>query len=210
MNVDLSLTTNRDYRPGRPFVVRAIWIVVEALVLLNPVVTSYRLKRATLRLFGASVGSRVIVKPGVHVKHPWRLRIGDNCWIGERAWLDSMEEITIGANVVISQGAYICTGNHDWSDPGMGLTPQPIVIEDGVWIGAFARVAPGIRAGRESVVALGAVLLQDSEPSGIYVGNPAIWERTRVVRDEPGPVDGAQNLRRPPPGASASTADHEL
>lgn len=188
MSVDLSLTTNRDYVPGRPFAFRALWVIVEALVLLNPIVTSYRLKRATLRLFGARVGNGVIVKPGVHVKYPWRVRIGDNCWLGERAWLDSMEDITVGASVVISQGAYICTGNHDWSDPGMGLTPSPVVIEDGAWVGAFARVAPGIRVGRESVVGLGAVLLQDAEPSGIYSGNPAVRQRERVLRNQPGPA----------------------
>jgi putative colanic acid biosynthesis acetyltransferase WcaF len=188
VNVDLSLTSNRDYLPGRPFVVRALWVIVEALVLLNPVVTSYRLKRAVLRLFGADLGAGVIIKPGVHVKYPWRLRVGDHCWLGERAWLDTMEDITLGDNVVVSQGAYICTGNHDWSDPGMGLTPQPVVIEDGAWVGAFAKVAPSVRVGRESVLVLGAVLFEDSEPSGVYVGNPAQWTRRRHVRDYPGPA----------------------
>jgi putative colanic acid biosynthesis acetyltransferase WcaF len=188
MNVDLSLTSNRDYLPGRPFVVRALWLLVEALVLLNPVVTSYRFQRWTLRVFGARIGAGLIIKPGVHIKYPWRLTVGDNCWLGERCWIDNMEDVVLGDNVVISQGAYLCTGNHDWSDPGMGLAPQPIVVEDGAWVGAFARVAPGRRVGRESVLALGAVLLTDSEPSGIYAGNPAEWTRERKVRDYPGPA----------------------
>jgi putative colanic acid biosynthesis acetyltransferase WcaF len=188
MNVDLSLTTNRDYIPGRPFMARALWVIVEALVLLNPVVTSYRFKRAVLRLFGARIGGDVIVKPGVHVKYPWRLRVGDNCWLGERCWIDNMEDVSIGRNVVISQGAYLCTGNHDWADPGMGLTPQPIVIDEGAWIGAFARVAPGTHVAQEGVLVLGAVLLTDSEPRGIYAGNPAALVRWRTVRDAPGPA----------------------
>jgi putative colanic acid biosynthesis acetyltransferase WcaF len=187
MNVDLALTTNRDYAPGRPFIVRATWVFVEAFVLINPFVTSYRLKRAVLRLFGAEVGTDVIIKPGVHVKYPWRLRIGGNCWLGERCWIDNMEDVTIADNVVVSQGAYICTGNHDWSDPGMGLTPQPIVVEEGAWIGAFARVAPGTRIGEESILVLGAVSLTDTEPRGIYSGNPAELVRWRTIRDEPGP-----------------------
>jgi len=188
MNVNLALTTNRDYVPGRGFVARALWVIVEALFLLNPVVTSYRLKRALLRLFGARIGSGVILKPGVHVKYPWRLHVGDNCWLGERCWIDNMEDVTLGDNVVVSQGAYLCTGNHDWSDPGMGLTPQPIVVENGAWVGAFARVAPGRRIGEESILVLGAVALQDTEPRGIYAGNPAELVRERTIRDLPGPL----------------------
>jgi putative colanic acid biosynthesis acetyltransferase WcaF len=188
MNVDLALTTNRDYVPGRGFVVRGLWLIVEALVLLNPIVTSYRLKRWLLRRFGARVGAGVIIKQGVHVKYPWRLRVGDNCWLGERCWIDNMEDVTLGDNVVVSQGAYLCTGNHDWSDPGMGLTPQPIVVEDGAWIGACARVAPGTRIGEESILVLGAVTLRDTEPRGVYAGNPAELVRRRTIRDVPGPL----------------------
>jgi putative colanic acid biosynthesis acetyltransferase WcaF len=188
MNVDLSLTTNRDYVPGRSYLVRALWVIVEVLFLANPIVTSYRLKRAVLRLFGARLGDGVLIKPGVHVKSPWRLRVGDNCWLGERSWIDNMEDVTLGDNVVVSQGAYLCTGNHDWSDPGMGLTPQPIVVEDGAWIGAFARVAPGMRIAEESILVLGAVALEDTEPRGIYAGNPAELVRRRTIRDVPGPL----------------------
>jgi putative colanic acid biosynthesis acetyltransferase WcaF len=186
MKVDLSLTTNRDYVPGRPFIVRALWLIVEALVLGNPLATSYRLKRTALRLFGAHLGASIIIKPAVHIKYPWRLRVGNNCWLGERCWIDNMEDVTIGDNVVVSQGAYLCTGNHDWSDPGMGLTPQPIVIEDGAWIGAFARVAPGRRIAEESILMIGAVSLIDTEPRGIYAGNPAELVRGRTIRDAPG------------------------
>jgi len=186
-SVDLSLTSNRTYRPGRPFVVRSVWLVVDALLVSNPVVTSYGFKRSVLRFFGARIGRNVIVKPGVHVKYPWRLRVGDNSWLGERCWIDNMEDVTIGANAVISQGAYLCTGNHDWADPGMGLTPEPIVIEDGAWVGAFARVAPGRTVARESILALGAVLLDNTEPRGVYVGNPASFVRTRDIRDRAGP-----------------------
>jgi putative colanic acid biosynthesis acetyltransferase WcaF len=188
MNVDLSLTTNRDYLPGRSLIVRVLWLFVEAVVLLNPLVTSYRLKRAALRIFGAHIGANAIVKPGVHIKYPWRLRVGDNCWLGERCWIDNMEDVTLGNNVVVSQGAYLCTGNHDWSDPGMGLTPQPIVVEDGAWIGAYARVAPGRRIAKESILVIGAVSLADTAPRGIYAGNPAELVRWRTVRDTPGPL----------------------
>jgi putative colanic acid biosynthesis acetyltransferase WcaF len=177
--VDLTRTSNGDYSPGRPYVVRALWLVVEALVLLNPVVTSYGLKRAVLRLFGARVGRGVVVKPNVHVKYPWLLEIGDHAWIGERSWIDNFVEVRIGAHACVSQGAYLCTGNHDWSDPGMRRFVAPVVVGEGAWVGAFARIAPGVTVGDEAVVTLGSVLLEDAPPRGVYRGNPAVRVKER-------------------------------
>jgi putative colanic acid biosynthesis acetyltransferase WcaF len=187
VSVDLSQTSRRGYTPGRPFAFRAVWLVVEAVVLLNPIVTPYSLKRWVLRRFGARIGRGVIIKPNVHIKYPWHLEIGDHAWIGERAWIDNYVPVRIGANAVVSQGAYLCTGNHDWSDPGMGLVVKPITVEDGAWIGAFARIAPGVTVGRDAVVTLGSVLLQDAEVRGVYMGDPAVRVRERIIRDRPGP-----------------------
>ena len=50
------------------------------------------------------------LKPGVHVKYPWHLEIGDHAWIGERAWIDNFVHVRIGAHACVSQGAYVCTG----------------------------------------------------------------------------------------------------
>jgi len=163
-------------------------VIAEALVLLNPLVTSRRLKVWLLRRFGAQIGTGLNIKPNVHVKHPWRLQIGDNVWLGERAWLDNLVEVRLGSNVCLSQGAYLCTGNHDWSDPGMGMMSRPITVEDGAWVGAFARIGPGVTVGREAVLAMGAVLVSDAEPRGIYAGNPAERVGTRHLRPYPGPA----------------------
>ncbi len=158
--------------------------------MLNPAVTSYGLKTRLLRLFGARIGRNVIIKPNVHIKYPWHLRVGDNCWIGERSWIDNFVKVSLGDNVCISQGAYLCTGNHDWSDPGMGLVLKPLVVEDGAWIAAFARIAPGLVIGEQAIITMGAVLYKDAEPSGIYSGNPATKVGERKVRDLPGPAAG--------------------
>lgn len=47
----------------------------------------------------------MVIHPGVNIKFPWKLRIGDRSWIGQRVWLDNLDMLTIGNNVVISQGA---------------------------------------------------------------------------------------------------------
>lgn len=182
MSVDLSRSSTAGFDPGRSYAVRALWVVLEALVLLNPIVTSYRLKRGLLRCFGARVGRDVVIKPDVHVKYPWRLSVGDNSWLGERCWVDNFVQVSIGANVCISQGAYLCTGNHDWTDPAMTRFVEPVTVEDGAWIGAFARVAPGVTVGENAVVTLGSVLLGDADADAIYSGHPAVRIGDRKLR----------------------------
>jgi putative colanic acid biosynthesis acetyltransferase WcaF len=144
-----------------------------------------------LRRFGARVGRGVLIKPNVHIKYPWHLEVGDNVWIGERAWIDNFVSVRIGSSAVVSQGAYLCTGNHDWSDPGMGLMVKPITIEQGAWVGAFSRIAPGVTVGMNAIITLGSVLLKDAQPNGIYTGNPAMLVGERTIRDQPGPAAGA-------------------
>jgi len=184
--VDLSKYDNSWYNPGRGFAWRTVWFATNAWLLQTNLHPSSRLRVLLLRSFGAKVGHGAVMKPGINVKYPWNLSIGDCTWIGKQAWLDSLARIEVGSHVCISQGAYLCTGNHDWSDPAFGLMVKPIVIEDGAWVGARAVVLPGVTVASHSVVASGAVLTQDTEPYTIYSGNPEAAVRRRTVRPLPG------------------------
>jgi putative colanic acid biosynthesis acetyltransferase WcaF len=84
----------------------------------------------------------------------------------------NLAPIRLGSNVVISQRAFLCTGNHDWSDHRFGLIIKPIVVEDGAWIGANAFVGPGVVIGSHAVVTAGSVVTKDVEPYSICAGNP--------------------------------------
>lgn len=136
-----------------------------------------------LRLFGAKIGAGVLLKPSINVKSPWLLEIGNYTWIGERAWLDTYFRIVIGSHVCISQDAYLCTGNHDWTDQAFGLKEAQLIIEDGAWIGARATVLPGARIASHTVIAGGAVIAQSTEPYTIYAGNPAVPVRKRIIKE---------------------------
>src|SRR5699024_2848364 len=50
---------------------------------------------------------------------------------------------------------------------------QPVIVEDNVLIGANAVVLEGIRVGEGSVVAAGAIVIQDVEPYTVVAGTPA-------------------------------------
>lgn len=132
-----------------------LWYLVDILIFSNRLITNYTVKTILLRLFGAEVGIGVVIKPGVKIKYPWLLRIGDNSWIGEDVWIDNQAMVTIGSNVCISQGAYIFTGNHNFKRVKFDLMISSIVIQNQAWIGAKTIICPGSIVGYGAVVSVG-------------------------------------------------------
>ncbi len=166
---------------GRPAFVEALWVLVQMVFVSSWLPGSWQ-RRMALRAFGAQIGSGVIIKPGVRVKFPWRLTIGDHCWLGESVWIDNLAEVSISANCCISQGAYLCTGSHDWSKAGFDLAARPICIGDHAWIAAGASIGPGMSVGEGAVLALASVATADLDAWRIYRGNPAVKTGSRNMR----------------------------
>jgi putative colanic acid biosynthesis acetyltransferase WcaF len=147
---------------------------------------SSRIRSMIMKLFGAKIGSGVVARHGIKVKYPWHLSIGDDCWIGEDCWFDNLAPISIGSDVCISQGVYLCTGNHDWSDPAFGLIVKGITLRDGAWVGAKCVVGPGVEIGECAIAAAGSVVTKDIPAFEIHNGNPASFLRLRPLgRSEP-------------------------
>jgi putative colanic acid biosynthesis acetyltransferase WcaF len=179
--IDLSTPDSTDLVRGRSRMVEALWLLIGAPVVSSRVMVSARVRSAILRLFGAKIGLNMYMKPGVKVKFPWYLTVGDHCWIGEDVWIDNLTQVSIGSHVCVSQGAYLCTGNHDWSKPNLKLFTSPIVLERGCWVGAKTVVGPGVTVREGAVLTAGSVATKDLEEFGIYSGNPAILRKRRVV-----------------------------
>ena len=184
MTPDLSAFSNSWYHPGRSFGARALWFFCGLPVLRSSLLPGSRARVALLRRFGARVGPGVVIKPGVRVKYPWLLRVGAHSWIGEDVWIDNLAPVTLGDNVCVSQGAYLGTGNHDWTDPAFGLVVRPVVLEDGAWVGARAVVCPGVTVGQCGVAAAGSVVTKPIPAHEIHGGNPAVFWRSRRIGHE--------------------------
>ena len=180
--VDLRSYDNSWYDPGRSVLLRSLWLFFGLPLLRSPWLAMSAWRVGLLRLFGARVGERVVIRQHVTVKYPWHLVIGDDCWIGEQVWIDNLTTVTLGDSVCLSQGAYLCTGNHDWTDPGFGLRISLIAIESGAWVGARAMLLPGVRLGEGAVAAAGSVVSAPVPAWEIVAGNPATFVKRRVVR----------------------------
>lgn len=172
---------NAAFDRGRAAWVEAAWLVVQWLLVSSWVPGSWH-RGLALRLFGARIGRGLVAKPGLKVKFPWKLRVGDHVWLGEDVWIDNLGEVRIGSHVCVSQGAYLCTGSHDWSARGFDLIVQPVELGDHAWICARAVIGPGAVVEEGAVVGLGGVATGRVGAWQVYQGVPArpVRERRRT------------------------------
>ena len=178
--MQLDLYDNSWYHPGPKWKIFA-WQIVSIVFFKTALPWPYKLKRKLLRVFGTQLGKNVIIKPHVNIKYPWKLKIGHHSWIGEGVWIDNLEEVSIGNNTCLSQGVTVICGNHDFSKKTFDLMVSPILIGDGVWLGAFSLLGPGGSSEENSVLSAGSTCFSIMKRNSIYKGNPAIIVRKRNV-----------------------------
>ncbi len=174
---------NQNFHRGRSKVIELIWIIFQALFITSFIPGSIH-RRILLRWFGATIGQGVIIKPGLKVKFPWRLNIGNHSWIGEKVWIDNLVTVKIGDNCCISQEAYLCTGSHNWSATSFDLITKPITIQDYAWICARSNIGPGVIIGEGAVLTMGSTSGKNLESWQIYRGNPAVSIGQRNIPGE--------------------------
>ena len=104
---------------------------------------------------GAVVGKRTMIDMGAVLGG--RATVGDDCHIGAGAVL---------AGVVEPASA------------------TPVVVEDGVLVGANAVVIEGVRIGAGAVVAAGAVVTENVPPNAVVAGTPARIIKMKDARTE--------------------------
>lgn len=181
MSVDLSKYSNNN--PNK--LKRLFWEIVWA-VFFRPTprwcLNGWRC--FLLWAFGARIGKGVRIQGGAKVWQPWRLAIGDNSWIDGGVSLYCVDDILIGANAVISEGAFICTASHDIESETFNLVTRPVEIGDSAWVCSRATVLPDVKIGEGAVVAAGSVVTKDVSPWTVVAGNPAKEVAKRNLANE--------------------------
>jgi putative colanic acid biosynthesis acetyltransferase WcaF len=171
--MDLSRYDASAFDRGAPFWKEALWRVCQGLFFQPLWFIPSGLRVFWLRCFGAEIGERVIIRAGVNIHFPWRLKLGDDVWLGEEVMILTLDRVTIDSNVCISQRTFLCTGSHDSRKESFDLITRPIHVEEGCWIAAQSFVGPGVVIGRGSVVSAGSVVLRTVQPGQKVQGNPA-------------------------------------
>jgi len=162
---------------------RVLWGVVAALFFRLSPKPFHAWRAFLLKCFGARVGKAVHIYPGAKIWAPWNLVIGDASAIASGAIIYNQGKIIIGRNVVISQGAHICAGTHDYNLPDFPLITKPIFIKDYAWVATEAFIHPGITIGTGSVVGARSVVTKNTPDWMVCAGHPCkpIKERNHIA-----------------------------
>ena len=137
-----------------------------------------------LRLFGAQVSWQAFVYSNVEIWAPWNLTIEDYGSLGRGVNCYNIAPVCIGKRAVVSQGAYLCTGSHDYRDPEFPLIAKPITVGRRAWVCADAFVGPGVAVGDGAILAARGAAFDNLAPWTISRGNPAVVLHQRPVIDD--------------------------
>lgn len=152
-----------------------------------------RLLMYAMRSMFKKCGKKVLFSPYDHFTFK-TIELGDYVAIGPGAsFIASESSITIGNKVMFGPGVTIRGGNHNTSVIGKYMydvrekRPEddvPVVIEDDVWVGTNVTILKGVRVGRGSIIAAGAVVNKNVPPYSIVAGVPAKVIKMRWSREE--------------------------
>jgi acetyltransferase-like isoleucine patch superfamily enzyme len=147
------------------------------LVNLSGYIPIHHFRRLVYRLAGVKIGKGSSIHTGARFYNPSNIQIGKDTIIGEGAVLDGRGKLVIGDHVATASEVMIYNSEHDihsedFSRPKSVITEE-VIIEDYVFIGPRAIILPGVKIGKGSVIAAGAVVTKDVGPKQIVGGVPA-------------------------------------
>jgi putative colanic acid biosynthesis acetyltransferase WcaF len=172
----------KNFSRGRTKAVEAIWYLLKCFIFMSPLPWPGKMKVSLLRIFGAKIGQGFKIQPRVAIHFPWKLEIGDNCWLGQRCEILNFEPVVIEDHVAVAHDVYIATGNHDYTDPTMSYMNKPTRIGRGSWVATRVFIGPGVEIGEHSVLSAGSVVTKSVPPWSIVSGNPAQVIKQRKLR----------------------------
>ena len=161
---------------------RVAWQLVVLLLFRFSPRPFYVWRSFLLRLFGAKIGKKCHIYPKVTIWAPWNLEMADHSCLADDVICYSQDKISLGERAIVSQGAYLCTGSHDYTDPEFQLITSPISIGKDAWICAQSFVGPGVTIEEGAVLGARAVSFKDLPAWTIYAGNPAVYVKDRILK----------------------------
>jgi putative colanic acid biosynthesis acetyltransferase WcaF len=168
------------FRGRSALFVQLWWMVQATLFRLSPQV-AYGFRRTLLRIFGAKVGKAVLIRPTAKITYPWKVELGEHVWVGDNVVIYSLGKISIGEHSVVSQGSYLCGGDHDYERRDFLIRAKDISIGKGVWIAAEVFVAPGVTIADGAVIGARSLVIDDMPEDTVCAGAPARAIKPRVL-----------------------------
>lgn len=134
-----------------------------------------------LNIFGAKVSYSAYIYSSVRVWAPWNLKVEKYGTLAREVDCYNIAKVEIGEKSVISQGAFLCTGTHDYRDISFPLRSFPIIIENNSWICADSFVGPGVVVHEGAILSAVGATFKHLDAWTIYTGNPATFLKKRQL-----------------------------
>ena len=135
------------------------------------------------RLDGVKIGRGSTIHMWANFFYTLNIKIGEDTIIGDHAFLDGRDKLTIGDHVDIASQVMIYNSEHDINSEDFHATLAPVEIGDYCFIGPRVIILPGVKIGKGVVVAAGAVVTKDVEDFQIVGGVPAEVIGERKLKD---------------------------
>lgn len=123
----------------------------------------------------AEIGDNVMIGSLSHVDY--KAKIGDNTRVEGSVYIPPLT--VIGRNVFIGPAAAFTNDPYPMSPKMAG-----VIVEDGAIIGGRSVFKPGVRVGKNSVVAMAAVVTKDVPADTVVMGHPAKPVYSRAEYDK--------------------------
>jgi maltose O-acetyltransferase len=146
-----------------------------------PAFVAGRLRTLALRAAGVHIGNASVFWGSPTIVGTGNvadlLRVGDHCGFNKGCFFDLEERITIGNHVAVGHDVAFLTQTH-FTGPGAqraGLDRRaPIVVQDGVWLGARCMIMPGVTIGAGAVIGASVVVTADVVPDTLLMGTQKV------------------------------------
>jgi len=151
-----------------------LWLT-QLIIGILPPTRFFRLKTRLLSLSGVDIDPTAQLFSSVRITTTGQLTIGAYTFIGHQVLIGGGDAaISIGSNCDIGPRVSIITGDHEFAPTGPRAAgpgfSRPIVIEDGVWIGAGSMILRGVRIGQRSVICAGSVVARNIPAESYAIG----------------------------------------
>ena len=180
---DLSKYNQAGFDRGRPSWLILLWWLVQAIAFPLSLHNFNFFRCWLLRLFGAKIGKKVLIRPTARFTYPWKVEIGDHSWIGDDVVFYSIDRIQVGCHCVISQKSYLCSASHDLQDEAFSLITAPVKIGNGTWIATDCFIAPGVTVGANAVIGARSTVFRDIPSQQVAWGSPCRPHYTREMKE---------------------------
>lgn len=155
-----------------------LWDAFDKLPLCLLVPFSIPFRRLLAGRLFARRGEAFVCEENVRFNFGQFLSVGCNVFFNRGVFLDTKGGLEIGDSVALAEDVRVFTHSHSEA-AHLERSYQKVVIESHAKIYAGAVILPGVRVGREAIVASGALVVRDAPAGAVVGGRPAQVLRQR-------------------------------